>query len=116
MISYMDEQRNTIAPSPWIEADRRLVDAILAIGSEFGDQSHTSGPVDYLIRFLVNVPDTAVREKIPNYFLVLVTNDGVDTVTKIGDEEPSRGGHIMFQKEWEDGIRDRFRAFRQRLD
>jgi len=115
MISYSDEIRNGIGPSLWREADRRLSDALHTIGQEFGDQIHTSGPVDYLVRFLVNATDITVREEVRNYFLVIVSDDGVDTVAKVGNEEPSKEGALTFQEPFVDEIGNRFRAFRQRF-
>lgn len=116
MISYSDYHFGSGDPSSaWKEADRRLFEAMHATGQEFGDEVHTSGPVDYLVRVLENVNDITVREKVPNYFLILVSSDGIDTVTKVGNEEPSRGGALTFQEPWKNEICDRFRAFRQRL-
>jgi hypothetical protein len=115
VISYSDEIQNGLGPSAWREADRRLVDALHTIGREFGDQVHTSGSADYLVRFLVNVTDITVQERVRNYFLVLVSGEGIDTVTKIGDEELSREGPLTFEESWVDEICNRFRAFRERL-
>jgi hypothetical protein len=115
MISYTEEVRNGLAPSAWREAGLRPTDTLLAIGSEFNDQVHISGPVDYFIRFLVNVTDIVEQEKGRNFFHVLVSNKGIDTVIKVGDEKPFSGGALTFQQPWEDEIYNRFRTFRRRL-
>ena len=115
MISYMDEIRNDLGPSSWTAADRRLVDELLTIGSEFGDQTHHSGRVDYLIRFLVNVANHTVQEKVRHYFLILVSEGGIITVAKVGELEPYRGGVFTFQEQWVNEICSRFRVFRQQL-
>jgi hypothetical protein len=115
VISYSDEIRRGVAPVAWTEADRRLTEALHAVGQEFGDQVHTSGPVDYLVRFLVNPTEIAVQEQVPNYFLVIVSDDGINTVTRMGDEQATQAGKLKFQEPWIDEIRDRFRDFRQRL-
>ena len=115
MISYFDETRNGLGPIQWTDSEHRLSDMLLSIGSEFGDETHTSGPIDYLIRFLVNETDMAVREGIRNYFLVVVGRDGITVVSKIGDEQPSLSGLCSFEESWVDTIVDRFRVFRQGL-
>ena len=115
MISYSDEIAYGVAPNAWREASQRLSESLHTVGQEFGDQAHTSGSVDYLVRFLVNATDITVREKVWNHFLVLVSNNGIETVTKVGNEEQSRGGTLTFQEPWVDEICNRFRIFRQRL-
>ena len=117
MISYTDEIRygDFRQISAWSEENGRLGDALQAVSQEFGDKVHTSGLLDYLVRFMVNPTDITVRKKVPNFFLVIVSADGIDTVTRVGNEEPSRGGALTFQEPWVDEICDRFRSFRQRL-
>jgi hypothetical protein len=115
MTSYSDAIHYGEIPDTWKNANWRISQALLAIGQEFGDEVHTSGRADYLVRFLVNASTTNVQERIPNYFLVLVNRDGVDTVAKVVDAEPYRAGALTFQRAWEDDICDRFRDFRRQL-
>lgn len=115
MISYTDEIDHSVPPSAWSEASQRLFESLQTVGQEFGDKVHTSGSVDYLIRTLVNATDITVQERVPNYFLILVSNNGIDTVTRVRDEEQIRAGTLTFQGPWVDEICDRFRAFRRQL-
>lgn len=115
MISYSDEIHNGFAPNAWREAAFQINNAFHAIGREFGDQVHTSGRADYLVRCLVNVTDLTVRERVSNYFLILVSDDGIATVTKVGEGEPFRDTAFPFRDGWENELCNRFRAFRKRL-
>lgn len=115
MVSYTDEIDYGHIPSEWSTAGRQLVDALKVVEREFGDEVHISGSPDYLVRFLVNAPDAEVHEKVANYFLVIVNQDGVNTMVKVGNEPLSHGGGVAFQEPWVTVLCARFRAFRQRL-
>lgn len=115
VISYFDQIKGSGSFAEFTDRSQELIEALDEIGRAAGDETHTSGRADYVVR-LTTPSWTSQTIPAKNGFVVAADADSVSVMTKIEDGDLVPVTRFNATDPWFDGVREEFQAFRDQLE